>query len=139
MAFLSNFHAFSLLAQNPCTFWQIHHKLGHLAHAKRIQNLQKYFIYPKWDTCYANFSYFRDKLHGFGHCAKPDQKFQLFLFSVYSLDPYATLGIPNIVLGQPVGSQEGLQNCPTSNSSQRSPDSTVTQIQIFSNSASFPA
>ena len=33
-------------------------ELGHLAHAKSIQNLQKYFIYPKWDTCYANFSNF---------------------------------------------------------------------------------
>ena len=58
MAFSSNFHAFSLLTQNPCTFWQIHHKLGHLARAKSIRNLQKYFIYPKWDTCYANSSNF---------------------------------------------------------------------------------
>ena len=58
MAFLSNFHAFSLLAQNPCTFWQIHHKLGHLAHAMSLQNLQKYFIYPNWDTCYDHSSNF---------------------------------------------------------------------------------
>ena len=40
IAFSSNFHAFSLLS--------VH----------------------KWDTCYANFSYFWDKSQGFGHCAE---------------------------------------------------------------------
>ena len=52
------FGLWSFIAQNLCTLEQNHHKLGHLACTKSIQNLQKFCIYLNLDRSYARSSEF---------------------------------------------------------------------------------
>ena len=71
----------------------IHHKLGHLAHAKSIWNLQKYFIYSKWDTCYTNSSNFGTSCMVLATVPNQINNFHFF-FSECSCWTHTQLGVP---------------------------------------------